>query len=41
MIDWSNHELWDHVIDIGVYVVLCAVLIVAFAELSFSNRHKE
>lgn len=34
----SDHTFWNHLIDIGVYVVLCGVLIVAMAELSFRNR---
>ena len=38
LINWSDHTFWNHVIDIGIYVVLCGVLIVAMAELSFRKR---
>ena len=32
-----GHGLIDHIINIGIYVVLCGVLIVAAMELIFKN----
>ena len=36
-IDWSNHEFWDHVINIGMFVLGCSLLIVASAALAFKD----
>ena len=33
--EWIGHGFWNHFISIGIYVVLCGVLIVATAELIF------